>query len=273
MRIQKLYSLVLVMTVGLLLLGCAPRYSITGATDLDKSAFGEKKRFAVVSISSHKTIAGDKGLTGLFKNADEIPGANTQPLIDQLSPKIISVLGESRHFNLVPANTVLSSNAYKNIDEDERIMKILFTKNQINVAPDYKYISNSEKYAQLAKELGVDGVIGITATFAVVSDKGWLSINGLTLGKKNYRATSGVSAVAYNRDGKEIWSDVAVKEAEPGDSKAILLIDISDFSSADMMKLHPSFLSIGDKAVNALLARFDDTMAGKKVSKVQNPRN
>jgi hypothetical protein len=35
-------------------------------------------------------------------------------------------------------------------------------------------------------------------------------------------------------------------------------------------KLHPSAIEIGGKAVDVLLARFDDTMAGKSVSSMQS---
>lgn len=57
--------------------------------------------------------------------------------------------------------------------------------------------------------------------------------------------------------------------AEPGDSKAIILIDTTDLTATNFEKLHPSALTMGDKAVEVLLTRFDDTIAGSKVSSMQ----
>jgi hypothetical protein len=35
---------------------------------------------------------------------------------------------------------------------------------------------------------------------------------------------------SYNRDGGVIWEEATVKMAEPGDSKAIILIDTTDLT-------------------------------------------
>jgi hypothetical protein len=79
-----------------------------------------------------------------------------------------------------------------------------------------------------------------------------------------------ITAIAYNRDGKIIWKDTTLKEAEPGDKKAIVLIDVTDATQTNFEKLHPSAIVIGGKAVDVLLARFNDTMAGKSVSSMQS---
>lgn len=269
MRNLKIYNLALIALIGVMVSGCAPMV-VTGAADVDKKAFGAKKRFAVVSIASLKTFQGEQGLTQMFKNNDDIPGTNTQPLINKLNPKIIGALGKSRHFNLLPENTVLTSKAYKNLKEDERIMKILFMSDPINVANNYKYISDEQKYAKLAKDLGVDGVIGITMNFSISSGKSGVNVMGLSLGKKSYSAMASITAIAYNKNGEVIWKDSTLKEAEPGDKKAIILIDTSDMTSTNFEKFHPSAVEIGGKAVDVLLARFDDTMAGRNVSSIQS---
>lgn len=269
MQTIKINRLALIGAIGLMVSGCAPMV-ITGAADVDKKAFGAKKKFAVVSIASLKTFQGEQGLTQMFKSNDDIPGTNTQPLINKLNPKIIGALGKSRHFALLPEDTLLTSKAYKNLKEDERIMKILFMSEPINVAKNYKYISDEQKYAKLAKDLGVDGVIGITMNFSISSGKNSVSVMGLSLGKKSYSAMASISAIAYNKNGEVIWKDSTLKEAEPGDSKAIILIDTSDMTSTDFEKFHPSAIEIGGKAVDVLLARFDDTMAGKKTSMMQS---
>lgn len=257
------------MAFSLMASGCAT-VAITGSADVDKSAFGAKKKFAVVSISALKTFRGEQGLTQIFKDNDDIAGINTQPLINKLHPKIIGALGKSKHFTLLPENAVLTSKAYKSLAEDERIMKILFMSEKINVANNYKYISDAQKFAKLARELGVDGVIGITMNFSIATGGGKLSVMGLSLGKKSYSAMASASAMAYNKNGDVIWKDSTLKEAEPGDTKAIVVIDISSMTDTGFEKLHPSAIEIGGKAVDVLLARFDDTLAGKKTSMMQS---
>lgn len=269
MRTFRIYSLTLTVIIGLMISGCAPM-AVTGSADVNKQAFGAKKKFAVVSIASMKTFHGEQGFTQMFKNNDDIPGMNTQPIINKLDSKIIHTLDNSKYFTLLPENRVLASKAYKNLAEDDRVMKVLFMSETMNVANHYKYVSDEKKYAQLAKDLGVDGVIGITVNFSVAASKGYVSVMGLSLGKKSYSAMAAISAVAYNKDGEVIWKDSTLKEAEPGDTKAIILIDTTDITSTDFEKFHPSAVEIGGKAVDVLLARFDDTMSGKETSMFQS---
>ena len=269
MQTFRALSLILTLFLATALSGCATMV-ITGSADVDQSAFGAKKRFAVVSIASMKTFQGQQGITQMFKSNDDIPGTNSQPLINAVKPKIISSLKNSGHFTLLPESAVLSSKAYKNIQEDERVQKVLFFSEGINVASKYKYISDEKKFAQLAKDLNVDGVIGITMGFSISSGKGFFAVNGLAVGQKSYSAMASITAIAYNRDGKIIWKDTTLKEAEPGDKKAIVLIDVTDATQTNFEKLHPSAIVIGGKAVDVLLARFNDTMAGKSVSSMQS---
>ncbi len=265
----RVYSLALTVIVGLMVSGCA-QMVITGSADVDKQAFGAKKKFAVVSIASMKTFRGEQGLGQMFKNNDDIPGMNTQPLINKLDHKIIVTLGKSKYFTLLPEDKVLSSKAYKNLAEDERVMKVLFMSETMNAANNYKYISDEKKYAKLAKDLGVDGVIGITVNFSITSGGGKLNVMGLSLGKKSYSATATITAIAYNKNGAVIWKDSTMKEADPDDTKAIILIDTSSITDTNFEKLHPSAIEIGGKAADILLARLDDTMAGKEVSRIQS---
>ena len=252
----------------LLLSACAPM-TITGSADVDKTAFGTKNRFAVVSIASMKDFYGEKGLTQMFKSSDEIPGANTQPLIDTLAPQIVSTLDKSGNFILVPEREVLSSAAYRKVPEDEKIMKVLFMTKDLNAARNYKYFSDPQKYAELARRLDVDGVIGITTNFSLTAGKSFVSVAGLSLGKKQYSVMAASTAIAYDREGNVIWKDSTVKQAEPGDTKAIILLDFTDLTATNFEKLHPSALTIGGKSIEVLLTRFDDTIAGNKVSGIQ----
>lgn len=269
MQSLRMYAVALTTIFSLLASGCAT-VAITGSADVDKNAFGAKKKFAVVSIAALKTFRGEQGLAQMFKSNANIPGVNTQPIINKLHPRIISALGKSKNFTLLPENTVLASKPYKNLTEDEKTMKILFLSEEVNAANNYKYISDKQKFAQLAGDLGVDGVIGITMNFSVSTGGGKLSVMGLSLGKKSYSAMASASAIAYNKDGDVIWKDSTLKEAEPGDAKAIVIIDASSMTDTAFEKLHPSAIEIGGKAVDVLLARFDDTIAGKKTSIMQS---
>ena len=268
MQISRMISLVLAVSIGLMVSGCAPMM-ITGAADVNKNAFGAKKRFAVVSIASLKTFQGEQGLAQKFTSNDNIPGVNTQPIINKLRPKIIGALGSSKYFTLLPEDSVLASRAYRSFAEDEKVMKVLFLKEQINVAGNYKYVTDEQKYAKLAKDLDVDGVIGITMNFSMNEGGGKIWIGPISAGKKSYSAMATITAVAYNRKGEVIWKDSTQKEAEPGDSKAIILLDTTSITNTNFEKLHPSAVEIGGKAVDVLLARLDDTMAGREVSSIQ----
>jgi len=269
MQSSRVFNLGLMVVLTLSLIGCAPM-TITGSADVDKSVFGPSKRFAVVSIAAVKTFQGEKGLFQMFKDDKNIPGSNTQPMIDRLAPRIIKSLNGSRYISLVPERKILKSRAYRKVHEDKRVTKALFFSYDMNVAHHYKYISDPKKLAQLAKQLGVDGVITVNMTFALTASKGSVSVAGLTFGKKSYSAMASVSAMAYDETGKVIWKDSTIKEAEPGDSKAIILIDTSDMTGTNFEKLQPSAIEIGGKAVDVLVSRFNDTIEGKQVSFMQS---
>lgn len=268
MRNFRVYSLIMAAIV-VMLSGCA-QMAITGSADVDKKSFGAKKKFAVVSIASMKTFRGEQGMGQMLTNNDNIPGVNTQPIINKLSGKIIQTLENDRNFKLLPESTVLSSKAYQNTPEDDKVMKILFMSETMNPAKSYKYFSDKEKYAKLAKDLGVDGVIGITMSFTVSESGGKLSVMGLSVGKKSYSAQASITAIAYNKNGDIIWKDSTLKEAEPGDTKAIVLLDTTGLTDTGFEKLHPSAVEIGGKAVDVLLARLDDTLTGKETSMFQS---
>jgi hypothetical protein len=77
------------------------------------------------------------------------------------------------------------------------------------------------------------------------------------------------SAVAYNQKGEVVWKDSTQKEADPADTKAVVILDTSVFTGADFFKLQPSAVEIGGQAVDVLLSRLDDSLAGRSVDRVQ----
>ncbi len=265
---KRIFFVAVAVFLGLVVGGCAPR-AITGKAKVNQDAFGGQKKFAVVTIAADKKFRGEKGMFQMFKKTENIAGGNTQPIIDKLKPKVLETLAKSDHFKLVPESRVLKSKVYKEMEEDNRMQKVLFISVPINVAEDYKYFSKPEKFGQLARELGVDGVISIQMGFSITSSKAALNVQGVSLGRKSYSAVASVSALAYDREGKVIWKDSTIKQAEPGDKKAIIILDVTDVTNTKFEKLQPSAVHIGGKAVEVLLSRFQDTMEGKKVSSVQ----
>lgn len=243
---------------------------VTGSNDVDKAAFGAKKRYAVVSVASMKNFSGERGLFNAFKSADDVAGANTQPMIDKLAPRIVGLLGRSAQFSLVPEGQVLSHRAYRAMAEDPRTVRVAMFSSDMNVAQGYRYFSEPQKFAQLAQALDVDGVIIVQVHFNVSAASMGMGLNGMAFGRKTYSASATASALAYNRKGEVVWKDTTVKQAEPGDAHAIVVIDTSGFTGADFRKMQPSAIEMGAKAVEVLLARFDDAMAGRPVDRVQS---
>lgn len=269
MKTIKIFQLGLILIIANSLAGCATSV-YTGKTDLDKTAFGPRKRFAVVSIASVKYFQGEKGFFQLFKSNDKVAGANTQGMLDKMVPKILRSLNHSHFIHLVSQRRVLRNHTYLRTQEDKRSMRAFLFHYDLNVARHYKYFSDPKKLAELARALHVNGVICVTMTFTVMTNKGGVNINGLSFGKKSYSASAAVAATAYNRSGKLIWKDSTMKEAEPGDTKHIVVLDTSDFRATDFKKFRPSAVEIGGKAVDVLISRFNDTMAGKQVSSMQS---
>ena len=251
-----------------LLAGCAAPV-ITGGADVEKTAFGERKRFAIVTIASNRNFSGERALLDTFKSPDNVPGANSQPIIDRLSPRIVSTLGQTRNFLLVPEARVLGNRAYKTAAEDPRQQGAAIFSIDLNVAQGYRYFSEPQKYAKLAQDLGVDGVIAVYVHFSVSALDMGGNIRGIALGAKRYSTSASASAIAYNQKGEVIWKDTTHKEADPADTRAVVVLDTSMFTGADFLKLQPSAVEIGGKAIEVLLARLDDTIAGRPVDRVQ----
>jgi hypothetical protein len=259
----------LVLGAALLLSGCSG--AVTGRAKVQQDSFGEKKKFALVTIASGKEFAGEKGLFQAFKNSESIQGLNTQPVLDQLAPAINEKFGKTGYYTVVPVKNVIDSKAYRNLQEDERIQKVAFFKQEINTASGYKYFSDPEKISQLARDLKVDGVICVLMHFSIEPMKSFVYVGPLRLGKKAYAANATISVNAYDSGGQLLWKDTTTKQAEPGDKKAIILMDFSDMSGTNFEKMHPSALLIGEHAADVIVQRFKDTMEGKKTSIFQKP--
>jgi hypothetical protein len=164
MKTFKVCSLALAIIIGLMASGCAT-ITDTDTPHVSRNSFGAQKIFAVVSIASLKTIQEGKGMSQMFKSADAIPGANTQPIINKLNPKIILSLGSTKHFTLLPENKVLTNKAYKSLAEDEKVTAELFMSDKINVANKYKYVSDGKRMRNWPKTLMWTALSALRCTF------------------------------------------------------------------------------------------------------------
>lgn len=263
--------LLTIITVGLAVTGCAAIAPDTPRADLN--SFGPAKKFAVVSIASPKAFQVVQGMSQMFRSPEAIPGANTQALLDQLTPKIISALGNSKQFTLFPDDALLTSRAYQNLAEDEKTTGKFFASNAMNVSSRYKYIADEEKYAALAQYLGVDAVIGITIQFGIYTSKNYLAKAGVRLGEGAYSAVTTLSVIAYNNRGELIWKDSVIQEVDPNDSQAVIVLNTAGMTSADFEKFHPFALATGEKTVGVLLSRLDSMMVGNAVYRMMQKNN
>ena len=81
------------------------------------------------------------------------------------------------------------------------------------------------------------------------------------------------SVTAYDDDGNQIWEEIVVKEAEPGDSTMIAAMDFSDLQGTDFSKMHPSSILIAQHSVDVVVQRFKDTMEGKETDSFQRVKD
>ncbi len=272
MHRYKASTLGLILCLVICVSGCS--MAMTGRAKVDQEAFKKEEKYALVTIAATKEFSGEQGFFQMFKDNEDVQGIDTQPVIDELVPVVRAKLAQTGYFTSVPMRVIVNSDPYKQLDEDEKISKMGLFKTDLNVARGYKYLADKKKLASLAKELNVDGVICVNMGFSVVAMKSSLSAAAsslmggipLTVGEKEYASNVTVSLVAYDADGNLLWEDTSIKQAEPGDEKAIVLLDISDLTETNFEKMHPSAVLVAGYAVDVLVKRFQDTMEGKKTS-------
>jgi hypothetical protein len=253
MKVLRAFSFVGVIIIGVAFMGCT--MIISPGAKVDDTSFGETKTCAIVTIAGTQKLQAQKGFLQMFK---KVPEQNTQPVLDKLSPEVIKAFHKSKHLAVKSEKMVLNNKAYKNLSTDEPVQKVLFMKSELNTAKGYKFITDPNKLSQLAKDLNVDGVIAVNMNFSVSSGVA----GGLGIGVKRFKVITGVSAIAYDRNGKQVWKDAVHKSSELADSQLALIADVR---SVDFKKLKPYAVKAGKEALNVLVARLDDGLKGKHV--------
>ena len=253
MRILRVFSFVGVIVIVGMLVGCA--MIISPGAKVDADSFGKTKKCAIVTIMGSKKLQAQKGFLQLFY---KVPEQDTQPVLDKLRPEVMKAFRKSRHLKVKSEKRVLKSKSYKNLKPDEPVQKVLFMTVELNTAKGYKFITDPQKLSSLAKDLNVDGVIVVGMNFSVSSGVA----AALGLGVKRFKVVSGVSAMAYDRNGNLVWKDAVHKSSELADSQ---LAVIADVRSVNFKKLKPYALKAAKEGLHDLVARLDDGLEGKRV--------
>ena len=257
MKALKAFSFVGIIVIVVMVMGCA--IIISPGAKVDADSFGKTKKCAVVTIMGTKKLNAQKGFLQLFM---KVPEQNTQPILDKLRPEVIKAFQRSKHLKVKSEKRVLNSKAYKNLEADEAVQKILFMDIELNTAKGYKFIRDPQKLSKLAKDLNVDGVIVVGMNFSVSSGIAGGMFAGLGIGVKRFKVVTAVSAMAYDSNGNLVWEDAVHKSSELADSQLAVLADVR---SVDFHKLKPYAFKTGKEGLNVLVARLDDGLEGKHV--------
>ncbi len=254
MRRNTIVSAAILAALVFIVSGCMT--VISPGIKIDPQSFGKKKKYAVVTIVGTKKLAAQKGLLQMFKG--DIPEQDTQSILNKLRPEVIKSFTRSKHLKIKPEKQVLGSNAYQKLKGEEPVQKVMFMKTELNTAKGYKFITDTETLTRLAVDLKVDGVIIVSMNFSVSSGVA----GGAGVGVKRFKVLAGVSAVAYDREGKVVWKDAVHQSSGLADSQ---LAVVADVRNVDFKKLKPHAVKAAKEGLKVLIQRFDDSMEGKKV--------
>lgn len=233
--------------------GCAT--TITPGAKIDTESFSKIKKIAIVTIAGTKEIKAKKGVFQSFK---DVPEQNTQPVIDKLRPEVINAFQKSKHLKVESEKRVLKAAAYRHLKADEPVQKVAVWTLDFNTAQGYKFIRDPEKLSKLAKDLNVDAVVAVRMNFWVNSGVA----GGFGIGVKRFKVVTGLYAVAYDKNGKEVWTDSVHESSELADSQFVFIADVRN---VDFEKLKPHAFNSAKEALGVLVGRLDDGLDGKHV--------
>lgn len=249
-------KIVLLALVALITTGCM------STNNIKPEAFGQKKRYAVVSIIGATDItdiksangSGSGSLVGLvsaaaskdinFTESSDKMFAATQKILDQ-------ELSKAKSFQYVTSKTVLNSSAYKKAKGEEPKFG-LFT---IGLAPGYKYFNDDNK-PELQKIMDanhLDGVIIVNANFNYGT--GGVNVAGLiSVGKTRGITTLGIYAA--DRSLAQVWSQNIKIQSEES---------VGNVGGApNFKKLYPLLEETTRSAIQQCVSTLDSTVYAEK---------
>ncbi len=254
--ISKRILLVLMVLIFLIALsGCGGRI-ILGLPKIQKEAFGNSKRYALLRISSDKVFSTMETLKKNDNGASLGKAGNTQAIIDKLVPKIRAKLAKTGYFHSLPMKTIVNNKTYQSIKETSRIIKISSSRTiERNVAKGYRYFWDEAAMKKLARELNVDGFIFVNLSFAAFpSDQ--MGTKAVAFSPKDNHSIATALISVVDKDAKQVWLDTASAKDKS--------IKIYKINKDNLIKLHPTAVNAGEKAVDKIIRNFQKKMARKK---------
>jgi hypothetical protein len=233
---------------GVFLLAALQGCSSVGAIH-QKDAFGSTKTYAVVTVMASEKVGcigsgGNPCNGGVFGLVNTLTDSNAYSedatqVLENTYPVAVKVLRASANVKIVEAK---GQRAYRDAVADEQPAGMMRPRH--TVAKGYKYFSN-EKFAKLAKDLKVDGVIVVTLSYSA-------SLSGFQVGGLGggYQARTTVMVTAVDKDGKTVWFDYAAGQSEDSVSRVA--------GAVDFPKLRPMFGESTDKATKSLMDNFNE---------------
>lgn len=230
-------------------------FSLVGCAGLtppfEKNAFGPQKTYAVVSIYSAPYIEGSEvetveGAVRVLKGEGAY-AATSENVLEASAPRIVSVLDQSPHFQLMDATTVLNSSSYRRVEADP--LAKLGT--QYRVASGYKYLWNGEKLGALATSLGVDGVIVVSIDFRYRfygQKTGVLGVGATAEGTTSPDIT--MTVAFYGPDGTYVWKHQERKILREGVAS---VGEAADFENLEPLLVKAAGMVV--ESINGSLAR------------------
>lgn len=218
---------ILIAAVLLALAGC-----VMVPTRFEPTAFDTTKTYAVVTIATTEEIApGSKKFSEWLKGDN--PARDSQRILEEAKPIILTALRDNGHFRLMPEQKVLGSAAYRAMPD--RGNHPMF--NDMHVPKGYRLFIKDEDFAALAKGLDVDGVIFVGVNFDI-----------LVKGPSAY-GHSYLNIGAFDREGRTVWRDAVFAQSDSaiGHKGGTVYYE----------ELRPLLLDATGQAAGAILAKLD----------------
>jgi hypothetical protein len=232
----------------LLLSGCA-----TAVYKAD--ALTPAKRYAVVSIAAPENIQGTSQpgmgttLSGLIKAvASKESGFSdsSAKILEETAPLVAKALAAQKRFTVLPEKVTKANAGFKAAASDEPAFKFGFLTSRLNVASGYKFFVEDEKFAELARKMKVDGVIGVRFSYRVGERK--VGVFGL-LAAGTHSGITGMDIWAVDRNGQRIWTDTFSESSK--DSVSF----VGD--AVNFVTLHPLLVQSTDAVIAAMVAKLE----------------
>jgi hypothetical protein len=231
----------------LLLSGCA-----TSVYKAD--ALTPVKRYAVVSIAAAEDIEGGSpgmgvSLSGLVKavmSKDSGFSHSSAKILEESAPRVVKALAAQKKFTVLPDKVAKANAGFKAATSDEPILKFGFLQSRYNVASGYKFFADDQKFAELARKMKVDGVIGVRLFYKAGESK--VGVGGV-LAAGTHSGITRMEVWAIDGSGQRIWADTF---SETSKDSVSFVGDAVNF-----VTLHPLLEQSTDAVIAAMVEKLN----------------